>query len=482
MSNKKNIIRTDKHFNPFVQIDKRIFEDDRISWKAKGLLGYFLRKPDNWKIYLSDVVKRAPDGIRAVRSGLKELEKHGYLKRKPVYEDGKIAYWEHIVSEKAQLNLDAQNVQVDNVDAHNVEVQNVQEQKSTLLISNRSKIQDTDNDQSEKNTSSDIRRVWDHYNSTFGDMFPRGLTLTKERKAKILARIKAGYSVDDINLAIENIRKSGFHCGDNPSNKVYATIEFICRNDAKLEEWINYSLKRGLTMGTEAVDKLAEVPQGSYWEMIKEMQKQGLVRAKAPVSFLRSTTGADDWLDCFAPKRFKEATFDNYVLTPKNKLMFDSAKKFVDSFGQDTSSGLVLQGTTGVGKTHLAFSIGKALADMGLWPYFCNFVKIVLNIKRSWGSDTIFEGEIKSPLLSSSILILDDLGAEMRDKREQGWISELVYEIVKARYENELPTVITTNLNMDDMAERYTDRTASRLAEMCEIVWCSADDYRLQPP
>jgi hypothetical protein len=87
-----------------------------------------------------------------------------------------------------------------------------------------------------------IQEVWDHYLKTFDGFFKR-ITLTEDRKAKIKARLTEGNSVEDIKLAISNIRKSPFHCGDNDSGKFYADITFVCRSKSKLEEWINYKPK-----------------------------------------------------------------------------------------------------------------------------------------------------------------------------------------------------------------------------------------------
>lgn len=74
------IIRVSKcKDNPYVQIDKRAIQDDILSWKAKGILSYLLSLPDDWEIYVSELVKHAPDGAASLRSGMKELEKSGYL-------------------------------------------------------------------------------------------------------------------------------------------------------------------------------------------------------------------------------------------------------------------------------------------------------------------------------------------------------------------------------------------------------------------
>ena len=70
----------DKH-NPYLIINPSIVKDNRISWKAKGLWLYAFSRPNDWKFYLSDLVKQSTDGRDSVYKGLHELEKHGYLFR-----------------------------------------------------------------------------------------------------------------------------------------------------------------------------------------------------------------------------------------------------------------------------------------------------------------------------------------------------------------------------------------------------------------
>lgn len=100
----QSIIRVQKNSdNPFVMIDKRIFSDNRISWKAKGILGYLLSKPDDWKVIVGDLVKQSKDGEKSVYSGLRELIDSGYLVRQACRENGKIVSWEYIVFETPQI-------------------------------------------------------------------------------------------------------------------------------------------------------------------------------------------------------------------------------------------------------------------------------------------------------------------------------------------------------------------------------------------
>lgn len=76
--------------NPYLTINTTIAEDDRLSWKAKGIWFYAFSRKDDWDFYFKDILKRSSDGKEALQSGLKELEKYGYLYRKARRTNGKM--------------------------------------------------------------------------------------------------------------------------------------------------------------------------------------------------------------------------------------------------------------------------------------------------------------------------------------------------------------------------------------------------------
>lgn len=67
--------------NPFVQIDKGIINDERLTWKPKGIMVYLCSQADGWQFYAKEITKHSKDKIDSTESGLKELEKYGYLIR-----------------------------------------------------------------------------------------------------------------------------------------------------------------------------------------------------------------------------------------------------------------------------------------------------------------------------------------------------------------------------------------------------------------
>ncbi|WP_060903254.1 hypothetical protein [Streptomyces europaeiscabiei] len=65
----------------FTQVANALFRDSQLSFKAKGIFGYVSTHTKGWQVTIADLVRLGPDGREAVRTGLKELEAHGYLIR-----------------------------------------------------------------------------------------------------------------------------------------------------------------------------------------------------------------------------------------------------------------------------------------------------------------------------------------------------------------------------------------------------------------
>ncbi len=88
----------------FTQVPNYIIEDDdRLSWKAKGIYLYLVSRPDKWDYYIQDIINRSKDGKDAVKSGIKELEKYGYLKRKKVKnEKGQFGKYDYLLKAKPE--------------------------------------------------------------------------------------------------------------------------------------------------------------------------------------------------------------------------------------------------------------------------------------------------------------------------------------------------------------------------------------------
>jgi len=84
------IIKINRRKNPFAQIDKGILQDRRLSYKARGIIGYLFSHEAGWQVRVKDLVEGSEkDGIKAIRSAMQELKKAGYSRLVPSFDENK---------------------------------------------------------------------------------------------------------------------------------------------------------------------------------------------------------------------------------------------------------------------------------------------------------------------------------------------------------------------------------------------------------
>ena len=111
--------RTIKESGDFVTVHKAFIYDSNLSAKAKGILLYFLSRPDDWQIYTSEVVKHMNDGQKAINSGIQELIKYKYVHRTQKRNDkGVFNGYEYLVYEKPTEMPFSENGKTENGKRH----------------------------------------------------------------------------------------------------------------------------------------------------------------------------------------------------------------------------------------------------------------------------------------------------------------------------------------------------------------------------
>ena len=120
--------------------------------------------------------------------------------------------------------------------------------------------------------------------------------------------------------------------------------------------------------------------------------------------------------------------------------------------------GLLLTGSMGVGKTHLAVGIVQALIfEKGVRAFFCDYRELLKRIQESYnpaGGTT--ELQILAPVFEAEVLILDELGAQ----KPTDWVWDTVALVLNTRYNDKRTTLITTNYpNAPAALARNADKT-----------------------
>lgn len=182
------------------------------------------------------------------------------------------------------------------------------------------------------------------------------------------------------------------------------------------------------------------------------------------------------------PVRYAACHFHNYK--PNNlaqRRAFELASQLAMEFPA-VDQGLLLMGTVGVGKTHLAVSILKGLTERGFTCLFYEFGTLLKEIQDSYNANTrTSELGVLSPVLSSEILVLDEVGAS----KPTDWVRDTMAHVINTRYNDRKLTIFTTNYTderrnerEETLEDRIGTRLRSRLYEMCRTVNINGEDYR----
>src|ERR1043166_519939 len=193
------------------------------------------------------------------------------------------------------------------------------------------------------------------------------------------------------------------------------------------------------------------------------------------------------------PQRYEHCELENFDVMPSPDRSIEKAKiaaeKFVDEYPMPrVSFGLLFMGPQGVGKTHLAVGVIKALMRRkGVSCLFRSFPELLKEIQNSYSPiSQSSEFSLLAPVLDTEVLVLDELGAQTPST----WVRDTVSYILNHRYSENKVTVFTTNYQDKDeltdnrkgvtytLAERIGDQMRSRLFEMCKTITMVGNDFR----
>lgn len=176
-------------------------------------------------------------------------------------------------------------------------------------------------------------------------------------------------------------------------------------------------------------------------------------------------------------ERFKKRRFDTFIVNQDNKAAYEAALQFCQGYTAH-SNGLRIWGGYGCGKTHLAGAIIMELLKQDIAGVFVVVPDLLQAIRRSYDETNKNDNDLQSlfdTVKNAPLLVLDDLAAEKTNE----WVREKLYILINARYEQELPTIITTNCNTAQLKEQVGERIISRIIEMTDVVKIEDKDHRL---
>lgn len=165
------------------------------------------------------------------------------------------------------------------------------------------------------------------------------------------------------------------------------------------------------------------------------------------------------------PERFQSRSLDNFeAATDAQRRALTFAREYAQGFEKviQTGRSALFVGQPGTGKTHLAVGIGMHLLRKGRPVLFTTVMRAIRRVKDTWakGSEET-ESQAIAALVFPDLLILDEVGVQFGSEFEKN----LLFDVLNERYEKRRPTLLMSNLPLDQVRAYLGERVFDRMRE-----------------
>lgn len=190
---------------------------------------------------------------------------------------------------------------------------------------------------------------------------------------------------------------------------------------------------------------------------------------QASLEDLRKNSG----LAALALMKFETFRPDGIGLNPDKRKNLREAFETAQRFAREGKGWLVLKGGYGAGKTHLAAAIANDRIGRAESVLFVVVPDLLDHLRATFApsSRVTYDDRFES-IRNAPFLILDDLGAQSPTV----WAQEKLFQLLNHRYNEQLPTVVTTNRELEEIEPRVRSRISD--SRICTIVTILAPDFR----
>lgn len=189
---------------------------------------------------------------------------------------------------------------------------------------------------------------------------------------------------------------------------------------------------------------------------------------------LSSLLGGRETFEGFRLQYYSEAPDPDFGVSPRQMMrkVFDRCRQYALTFAPGADS-LLFTGGPGLGKTYLSACIARAVAEKGCSVVYDTAGKMFSDFEAAkFGG----ESDASAKYLACDLLIIDDLGTEMVTQFTQS----ALYQVINTRLMEGRATIVSTNLDDNQIKQRYLAAIASRLLGSYEVLQFFGDDIRMK--
>ncbi len=266
------------------------------------------------------------------------------------------------------------------------------------------------------------------------------ISLTSSKLAKVIfAKDRDGKLLVDVSKAVEKIKNENLEDQEKLKNALsafgyaedYLSVNYTCP----------ICCDTGIHLGNRC--KCAEELMTSF--TISKLNEQCKIRLHSFSEFDLN----------FYPETYQ---YNGTTYNSRDKMaeILDFCISYTNRFSEQSQS-LFMLGKTGLGKTFLSSCIANELIHKGINVAFDSIQNYLRYIESEHFGRA--EGDTLELLLNADLLILDDLGCEFKSS----FNSATIYNLINSRCNMGKPTIVSSNLSINELSERYDDRIISRL-------------------
>ena len=309
---------------------------------------------------------------------------------------------------------------------------------------------------------------YDEIMRTYEEKQNRTRHLTMERKREVYDRIPE-YEALDLRVADISLEQGRKLIGGDVSalNALRQTIKDISAKKKELMREAGFPEDY-----LEPVYECKECGDTGYVDGIRcHCLKQAIIK------HLYSQSNIENVLK---RENFDTLSMDYYDDTelPAMQTIIDGCKAYVNDFDSKYEN-LLFYGEVGVGKTFLTNCIANELLKKGHSViYFTAYQLFDTLAKYAFRSGEVSEdiNRVHEDIFDCDLLIIDDLGTEMTNS----FVQSQLFLIINERDNRNRATIISTNLSIEDISERYSERTFSRIYGKYRMIKPSIKDLRIK--